>query len=224
MKRKFDAVIFDMDGTLLDTLDDLADSVNEMLAGHGYRQRTLDEVRGFVGNGASFLIEKCVPNGKDNPALEECLLEFKEQYEKNMQNKTAPYAGIPELLSELADLGVKMAVVSNKGDGAVKHMSEQFFGEHIRVAVGENEKLCKKPAPDSIYVALKQMDAVLGRTLYVGDSEVDVQTARNAGLLCVGVSWGFRDRELLQHEGADWVIDRPEELIDILANKKRHSQ
>ena len=222
MKKKFDAVIFDLDGTLLDTLDDLADSVNEMLLGRGYKLRTVEEVRDLVGNGASRLIELCVPDGKDNPEFEKCLLEFKDQYKKNMHNKTTPYTGIPELLSELADLGIKMAVVSNKGDSAVKKMRERYFDQFIKVAVGESDKLRKKPAPDSVYVALEQMDAVLGHTLYVGDSEVDVQTARNAGLPCVAVTWGFRDRALLEKEGADWIIDSPQELIDILEKKKRH--
>lgn len=216
MSMKFDAVIFDMDGTLLNTLDDLADSVNAMLEGRGYPLRTKEEVRGFVGNGVHALIALSLPDGRENPAFEECLADFIERYKKNLQNKTAPYPGIPELLERLDLLGMKLGVVSNKFDSAVKKINQLYFGNRIPVAVGESENMRKKPAPDSVYAALAEMDAHPGRTLYVGDSEVDVQTAKNAGLPCVGVTWGFRDREVLEREGADWIINKPEELMDIL--------
>jgi phosphoglycolate phosphatase len=215
MSIRFDAVIFDMDGTLLNTLDDLADSVNAMLEGKGYPKRTKDEVKNFLGNGVHKLIELSLPEGQ-NSEFEECLADFIERYKKNLQNKTAPYAGIPELLEKLVTMGVKMAVVSNKFDSAVKKINRLYFGDQIPVAVGESEQMRKKPAPDSVYAAMEKMGATKLRTLFVGDSEVDVQTAKNAGLLCAGVSWGFRDREILRREGADWIIDRPEELMGIL--------
>ena len=216
MSKRFDAVIFDMDGTLLNTLDDLADNVNAMLAGRGYPQRSREEVRSFVGNGVHVLIALSIPGGRENPAFEECLADFIERYQKNLQNKTAPYPGVPEVLEKLDSLGVKLAVVSNKFDSAVKKINRLYFGERIPVAVGESEQMRKKPAPDSVYAALEQMGSALQGALFVGDSDVDVQTAKNAGLPCVGVAWGFRDSEVLKSEGADWIINSPEELIGIV--------
>lgn len=213
---KYDTVIFDLDGTTLDTLEDLADSVNFALNLYGYEQRPLAHVRKSVGNGVANLVSLCIPQGHQNPQFNDCLGDFRAHYEKNLQNKTAPYAGIPELIAELHKKNYKLAIVSNKLDGAVKELNKQYFGDVIAVAIGETEHLQRKPAPDSVFAALKELGADVSKAVYVGDSEVDVKTAKNAGLPCIAVTWGFRDRELLESEGADYIIDRPEELLEIL--------
>ncbi len=212
----YDTVIFDMDGTTLNTLEDLADSVNYALGKYGYPERPVEDIRRFVGNGVTRLMELSVPGGLDNPQFENCFRDFKNYYELNIQNKTAPYKGIPGLLKALHEKGYKLAIVSNKLDGAVKQLTEKNFGEYIRIAVGETVNVRRKPAPDSVYRALEELGSLREKAVYVGDSEVDVQTAKNAGLICVGVTWGFRDRAVLEAEGADFIIDRPEELLGVL--------
>lgn len=211
-------VIFDLDGTLLNTLNDLADSVNFALDTCNYPKRTLEEIRTFVGNGVKILIKKSVPNGTDNKNIDMCLNIFKNHYSKNMQNKTNPYDGILELLSYLKENNIKTAVVSNKFDTAVKALSNNYFGKLISVAVGENEKagIAKKPAPDSVFAVLKLLNSKKDESIYVGDSETDIKTAKNAGLISVGVTWGFRTREILINEGANYIINTPKELIKIL--------
>ncbi|SHH52277.1 phosphoglycolate phosphatase [Sporobacter termitidis DSM 10068] len=214
--KNFDTVIFDLDGTLLDTLDDLAGSVNNALEKYGFPCRTRDEVRRFVGNGVERLVTLCVPGGAANEKYQDCLADFKRHYSENMRNRTAPYDGIPALLRRLKAEGFKRAVVSNKFDAAVKALCRDYFGEDIELAIGESKETARKPAPDTALKALRELGSVPARTVYVGDSEVDAETARNAGLVFIGVTWGFRDRELLEQKGADFVIDRPEELFQIL--------
>ena len=214
---KFNTAVFDLDGTLLNTLGDLADSVNAVLERYGYPVRTEEEVRRFVGNGVPLLIERALPSGTGREEYETCLQAFKEHYRKNMCRKTAPYPGIPELLRELKRRGVKMAVVSNKFDAAVRELCKKYYGGMISVAIGESAHVRKKPAPDSVWRALRELGAERESALYIGDSDVDIQTARNAGLAGVGVTWGFRDRALLEREGARYLIDRPEQLLDILS-------
>jgi len=211
-------VVFDLDGTLLDTLGDLADGVNFALTQYGYPARTLEEVRQFVGNGVRNLIELSIPGGIGNPDFEPCLHMFKEHYSKNMQNKTRPYEGVVELLEALRKAGIKTAIVSNKFDKAVKELSKEYFGDHIAVSIGESVRIHKKPAPDCVYEALHELGSPARTAIYVGDSEVDVRTAHNAGLPCVGVTWGFREKEILVAEGAEYIIDHPLELLDILKN------
>ena len=213
-------IIFDLDGTLLNTLDDLADAVNFALTQYGYPQRTLEEIRLFVGNGVRNLIELSIPDGLDNPRFEECLHTFKSHYSKNMQNKTRPYEGVMELLEILRSENIKMAIVSNKFDKAVKELNKQYFGDQIPVAIGESAQIHKKPAPDSVFEALRELGSTVKDAVYVGDSEVDVRTAKNAGLFCIGVTWGFRKREILAKEGAGAIIDHPAELIDVLKKMK----
>lgn len=213
---RFNATIFDLDGTLLNTLDDLADSVNYVMEAHGFPTHTRDEVRRFVGNGVPLLIERAVPAGTGREIYEQCLAEFKSHYEQNMCNKTGPYDGIPELLAALRDRGVGMAIVSNKFDAAVKELCHRYYGEFIHVAIGERADVRKKPAPDSVFTALRELGASAEKALYIGDSDVDIQTARNAGLTSVGVTWGFRDRSLLEQEGANYIIDTPVQLLDIM--------
>jgi len=210
---KVNTVIFDLDGTLLDTLGDLADSVNFALKKYGLPERSLEEIKSFVGNGVRNLMQLSVPRGFENPKYESCLEAFREYYSENMNNKTRPYKGIMELLAELAKKNYKLAIVSNKFDSAVKKLSGEFFGEYIKVAIGESGGVRKKPEPDSVFQALKELASETGEAIYVGDSEVDVKTARNAGLPCVGVTWGFRNRELLITEGAVHIIDSPAELL-----------
>lgn len=214
---KYNTIVFDMDGTLLNTLEDLTDSVNYALQICGYTERTLDEVRCFVGNGVRVLMNQAVPAGTSEEDIVKCLTIYRKHYSENMQHKTRPYDGINELLKSLKEKGIKLAIVSNKYDSAVKALCKDYFQDYIQIAIGESPEVAKKPAPDSVFTALEQLGAVKEEALYVGDSEVDVQTARNAGLKCIGVTWGFRDRKVLAAEGADIIIDRPHELLEYLS-------
>jgi len=213
---QINTVIFDLDGTLLNTLDDLADGVNFALKQYGFPGRSLGEIRRFVGNGVKNLMELSVPGGLENPRFEACLDTFKDYYSKNMQIKTSPYDGVMELLDTIGASGMKTAIVSNKFDTAVKELNRQYFGDRIAVAIGESARIHKKPAPDCVFEALQELGSMAGEAIYVGDSEVDVRTAHNAGLRCIAVTWGFREKEILVREGAEYIIDRPEELLDIL--------
>lgn len=224
MKTDINTVVFDLDGTLLDTLGDLADGVNFALKKFGYPERTIEEVRLFVGNGVRNLIELSIPGGMVNPDFESCLHVFKEHYSHNMQNKTRPYEGVLELLEALRNLDIRIAIVSNKFDKAVKELSKEYFGDHIDVAIGESGRIQKKPAPDCVNEALHELKSEVRSSIYVGDSEVDVRTAHNAGILCVGVTWGFRAKEILVKEGAEYIINHPLELLDILNNDRSRSR
>lgn len=215
--KKYDTVIFDLDGTLLDTLEDLADSINFALALYGFPCREIEEVRSFIGNGAARLMELSIPDGINNPQYEKCLADFRHHYSGNMQNKTAAYKGIMELLEQLSKENYKIAIVSNKFDKAVKELNQVHFREYIKVAIGESENVSKKPAPDTVFKALEELGSTPNNAVYVGDSEVDVKTAKNSGTICIGVTWGFRDREVLEQKGADYVIDKPQELLKIIA-------
>lgn len=213
------AVIFDLDGTLLNTLDDLADSTNYALSEFGYPTRTIDEVRQFVGNGVAKLIERAIPEGKNNPNFEKCLAIFKENYAQNMYNKTAPYNGIIEMLSNLKSKGIKIAVVSNKFDLAVKELCKKYFEGFIDFAAGENEAqgIKKKPAPDTVISVLKEFNFASEDAVYVGDSDVDIMTAKNSKMPCISVTWGFRDEKFLLENGATILINAPSEIYNHLA-------
>lgn len=212
----YQTVIFDLDGTLLNTLEDLTDSVNFALRTCGYPPRTIEEVRAFVGNGVGLLVERSVPAGTTAGETERCLSVFKEHYARNMRNKTRPYDGILPLLRELRESGRKLAIVSNKFDAAVKELRDDLFAAEIPVAIGESATVRRKPAPDTVWEALRELGAEKESAVYVGDSDVDVQTAHNAGLPCIGVTWGFRGREVLQSAGADRIVDTPDELLRLL--------
>ena len=207
-------VIFDLDGTLLNTLDDLADSTNYALAKFGYPTRTIEEVRQFVGNGVAKLIERAIPDGKKNPNFEKCLAIFKENYAQNMYNKTAPYVGILEMLSNLKSKGLKIAVVSNKFDLAVKELCKKYFDGYIDFAAGENEAqgIKQKPAPDTVFTVLKEFELNPEDAVYVGDSDVDIMTAKNSKMPCISVTWGFRDEKFLLENGATILINTPSEI------------
>lgn len=211
-------VIFDLDGTLLNTLDDLADSTNYALAKFGYPTRTIEEVRQFVGNGVAKLIERAIPDGKKNPNFEKCLAIFKENYAQNMYNKTAPYVGILEMLSNLKSKGLKIAVVSNKFDLAVKELCKKYFDGYIDFAAGENEAqgIKKKPAPDTVFTVLKEFELNPEDAVYVGDSDVDIMTAKNSKMPCISVTWGFRDEKFLLENGATILINAPSEIYNHL--------
>lgn len=212
------AVIFDLDGTLLNTLDDLADSSNYALSRFGYPTRTIEEVRQFVGNGVAKLIERAIPEGKNNPNFEKCLAIFKENYAQNMYNKTAPYNGIIEMLSNLKSKGIKIAVVSNKFDLAVKELCKKYFEGFIDFAAGENEAqgIKKKPAPDTVISVLNEFNFASEDAVYVGDSDVDIMTAKNSKMPCISVTWGFRDEKFLLENGATILINAPSEIYNHL--------
>jgi len=213
---KYDTLIFDLDGTLLNTLEDLCDSLNEVLLQEGYMPRTLDEVRRFVGNGVRRLVEQSLPDETGDDEINRITSLFQQYYKNNMQNKTKPYDGIMELLYDLKRHKYKIAIVSNKFDSATKALARHFFNGLIDVAIGETAQIRKKPAPDSIYKAVGELGSDIAKAILVGDSETDIDTAKNAGIPCIGVSWGFRGRRLLEKYGADYIIDSPDELINLI--------
>ncbi len=216
MMGDYRTVIFDLDGTLLNTLEDLKDSVNEILKQHGYSERSLSEIRSFVGNGAANLIRRALPEGSSQEEIGNCLKEYSAYYFAHSRIKTCPYEGILNMLKELKARGFCLAVVSNKGEDTVKDLCETYFPGYISAAVGDMEGFQKKPAPDNVWRAMSECHAKRNDTLYVGDSEVDIETAKNCGLDSVLVSWGFREKELLKEHGAQHIIDSPLELLEFL--------
>lgn len=213
---RYNTVIFDLDGTLLNTLDDLSDSINAILQSHNFPLRTTNEVKQFLGNGVGPLMRLAAPSSCTDEEVSIYLTEFKKHYEKNMDNKTRPFDGIMEVLIDLHRFNYKMAIVSNKFDDGVKSLVKTYFCNLFPVAIGESPTVRKKPAPDSVLTAIKELGADISGTIYVGDSEVDVITAKNAGIPCIGVTWGFRSREVLRKAGADFLIDTPREIFTIL--------
>lgn len=201
--RKYDAVIFDLDGTLLDTLQDLTDSTNAATEKYGMPRYTRDEVRSFVGNGIRRLMQQVVPQGEENPDFEKVFSFFKEYYGLHCMDETEAYPGILGLLDWLKKEGYRTAIVSNKADFAVKKLRDVYFKELVEVAIGEREGCRRKPAPDSVWQSLEELGTECRRAVYVGDSDVDLETAANAGLDCILVSWGFRSRDFLLEHGAE---------------------
>ena len=208
--------IFDLDGTLLDTLQDLAAAVNYALRKNGMPEQPIDDIRTFVGNGVRKLIERAVPAGTGPSELAEVFAAFRTYYMEHSLDATKPYVGIPEVLQELKQRGWKMAVVSNKMMAATQELVGHFFPE-IEVAIGENEAagIRKKPAPDMVFEALNRLGAEADTAVYIGDSDVDIQTAKNAGVPCISGLWGFRNKEFLLEHGAEQFIDRPEEILRV---------
>ena len=209
------AVIFDLDGTLLYTLENLYESTNFALGCFDYPKRTLEEVRNFVGNGVRKLIERSIPEGEKNPNFEKCLEIFKEHYSKTMYDNTRPYDGIMKMLKILPKNGIVCAVVSNKFDSAVKVLCKRYFEDLVSLAVGECETVRKKPCPDGVLKIIEQLGCK-GNCVYVGDSEVDIETAKNAGLYCISVSWGYKDKEFLLKNGASEIVDTVDELTETI--------
>jgi len=210
---RYNTIIWDLDGTLLDTLQDLWLATNHALRTYGMPQRTLDEVRNFVGNGVRKLIERAVPDGEDNPLFGEVFAEFKRYYVEHCQDNTCLYLGISETLKQLKADGKRMAIVSNKLQEGVTELHEKWFADTIEVAIGESSDVRRKPAPDMVEAALERLGVDKSDAVYVGDSDVDIATARNSGLPCVSVLWGFRDREFLMAHGAQCMIGKPQELL-----------
>ena len=219
----YNTFIFDLDGTLLDTLQDLANSVNYALRQHGMPEHSIDDVRRFVGNGVRLLMERAVPDGARNPQFEAAFATFRQHYMQHSLDTTRPYDGIPELIHELKARGCQMAVVSNKMMAATQELVRHFFPD-IPVAIGEHEAagIRKKPAPDTVFEALRQLAVSQKPTansqkptaVYVGDSDVDIETARNSGLPCISVLWGFRDRDFLLAHGATTFAEHPLDILD----------
>ena len=214
------AVIFDLDGTLLNTLEDLKDSTNYALQKFGFPQKTLDEVRSFVGNGLRMLIVRAVPAGTEDAVIDAVLQTMKLHYAENYHNKTRPYDGIEALLARLKAEGYPMAIVSNKADLVVALLRKLYFDTLIPVAVGETEGVLRKPAPDMVIEGLRRLGLPGAKAVYVGDSEVDLQTARNAGLPCLSVTWGFRSIQQLEEAGAQHLVHTPEELYETICQLK----
>lgn len=216
-RMKYDLVIFDLDGTLLDTLDDLRDSLNTALGRSGLPERTTAEVRRFVGNGMKRLVERGVPEGTSAEIVDRVLQDFTAHYKLHCTDKTRPYPGIPELLRRLRASGCRTAVVSNKDDFAVRALCDDHFPGLFDLSVGCRAGIRRKPAPDSVLEVLSRLGASAASAVYVGDSEVDVETARNAQLPLIAVSWGFRDAEELIRLGAN-PVDSAEALLELLLN------
>lgn len=214
--RKYDTVIFDLDGTLLNTLEDLKDAVNYVMRQNGYPERTLEEVRHFVGNGIRKLMERAVPEYVKGETFERVFEEFRIYYTAHCQEKTCAYEGIVSLLQELKKQGIALAIVSNKNHAAVCELNEIYFKEYIKVAIGQKDGIRKKPAPDTVLQALKELGKEKETALYVGDSEVDYQTAGNTGMDCVLVTWGFRTVEELSEFKPYVFISKPEELLRVI--------
>ena len=212
---KYQTYIFDLDGTLLDTLGDLAASVNYALRTYGMPEHSLDDIRRFVGNGVRLLMDRAVPHGADNPQFDSAFATFRQHYMEHSLDTTRPYDGIPETLAELKSRGCRLAVVSNKFMTATQELIRHFFPDTIEVAIGEHEAegIRKKPAPDTVNEAFRQLGVGKEQAVYVGDSDVDIQTARNSGLPCISVLWGFRDRDFLIQHGAETFISAPQELL-----------
>jgi len=215
------AVIFDLDGTLLNTLEDLKDGVNYALAANGFPERSLEEIRTFVGNGIGKLIERAVPNGTDEETRTEVLRQFRSYYTEHCRIKTHPYDGVMELMEYLKGHGFLVAIVSNKNDAAVKELAKHYFTDFVEVAIGERAGIQQKPAPDSVFEAMRLLGVTKAETVYIGDSEVDRATAVNAGLDCISVTWGFRDELTLRNLKPEYLIHKPEEVIPIVEKRTR---
>jgi len=203
--KKYSTVIFDLDGTLLNTIEDLTNALNHTLQEFDMPTRTLPEVQSFVGNGLRLLLIRAIPQGEDNPQFEEVFAAFKTYYTDHCKEATAPYPGIMELLKTLQEHEIPMAIVA-----------ADFFEGIISVAIGEKNGVRKKPAPDTVFTALEELGESADSAVYVGDSEVDLQTAANSGMDCISVAWGFKGRAFLEKEGASHIVDTPEEILGFL--------
>ena len=213
---KYTLAVFDLDGTLLYTLEDLKNSLNYALAQNGFPVRTLEEVRRFVGNGIRKLVERGVPADASADDMEKVYAAFREHYAVHKEDTTRPYDGTQELLKRLRDAGLRLALVSNKAESATLGLCEKFFPDLFEAVVGGREGRRLKPAPDPVNEVLTRLNIGRSDAVYIGDSEVDIQTAQNAGLDAVIVSWGFRDADFLKTQGAKRIVDSPEELYNAL--------
>ena len=210
------AIVFDLDGTLLDTLTDLAASTNYALRSCGMPEHSIDDVRRFVGNGVCMLMTRAVPDGENNPRFDEAFSVFRQHYMQHCLDTTCPYPGIMEALARLKEKGMMLAIVSNKMQVATEELRQHFFSQYIDVAIGERAAIRKKPAPDTVNEALCLLGISHDEAIYVGDSDVDIDTARAAMMPCASVLWGFRDRQFLLNHGATRLLSSPEELLSLV--------
>ncbi len=209
-------LIFDLDGTLLNTAKDLENALNYALRTHGFPEKDETETLALLGNGIDALVAGALPQERQNPEFEKVFATFKNYYSAHLNDYTAPYPGIIPLLLELQKRGIKMGIVSNKFDEGVKALAAKFFGGLVGHAQGVSDTVKKKPAPDAVFALIKELNAEKEKNIYIGDSEVDIETAQNAGLPCISVSWGFRSRRFLRQIGAATIIDTPEELLALI--------
>ena len=214
------SIIFDLDGTLLDTIKDLTVSTNYALTQCRYPTHTIDEVRKMVGNGVGMLIHRALPSNASQQEYQNCFSIFKEHYTVHCEDNTAPYTGIIKLLSLLYEQNIKIAITSNKLQSAVTKLSKQYFTPYITIALGDSKELKRKPAPDMLFKALEYMNSTPQESIYVGDSEVDLDTAKAAGLKCISVLWGFRDKDILIEHGGNIFANKPADIIPIIQNIK----
>ena len=216
MSDIINTVIFDLDGTLLYTLDDLTDSTNFAINSFNYDSKTVDQIKSYVGNGVGLLIERALPEGINNPHYKECIELFKKHYAQNMYNKTKPYDGIPELLSSLKQNGFNIAVISNKFDLAVKELCNHYFKDQIDIAIGQIDGKYIKPNPDGVMKIAELLNTTLDKCIMIGDSEVDIQTADNANIPCISVTWGYKDIDFLYRNGATTLVYSPQEILELI--------
>ncbi|WP_270395523.1 HAD family hydrolase [Mediterraneibacter massiliensis] len=219
---KWDTIIFDLDGTLLNSLKDIANSANYTMGKLGFPEKEIEEIKGVIGKGAAYLLDSCLPlEQKENRTVFNRALQiFKEHYFLHGEENTIPYKGAEAFLKDFQKRGMKMAVVSNKPDEVAQKIVRRFFGDSISCIFGEKSGIAKKPAPDLVYAALKSLDSDRTGAVYIGDSEVDVLTAKNAGLPVILVTWGYRDKKILKTLGAEYMVDDFEELSTLLIKEE----
>ncbi|MCF0120564.1 MAG: HAD family hydrolase [Oscillospiraceae bacterium] len=216
---KYKIAVFDMDGTILNTLDDITRSINYALETCGYPKRTAQEVRGFLGCGAGVLAARSLPEGTAQEEIDRVCAVQSEYYQSNCAIDTRPYDGIIELIGRLRAAGVRTAVVSNKGDAAVKRLAEEYFTGLFDTAEGARAGMERKPAPDLVNEALRKLGAVRDSAVYIGDTEVDMLTAKNSGMDAITVGWGFRDSEFLLAAGAERICNTPDEVYALIVGE-----
>ena len=209
-------VIFDLDGTLLYTLEDLKNSVNFALTKNGFKERSIDEIRAFVGNGIENLMRKSVPDNITEEQFYNCFEDFKSHYKIHSEDNTVEYAGVTEVLKTLKQKNILLAVVSNKADFAVNTLCKKYFPQLLDCAFGEREGIKRKPCPDAVNEVVKLLMVEKDNCFYVGDSDVDVKTAHNSGIKCIACTWGFRDRSVLEKENPEYIIDNVNEILKIV--------
>ena len=213
---KYTTIVFDCDGTLLDTLTDLRNAVNYVLRAHDLPERSVPEVKAALGNGVAHLMRQSLPDSISEAEFNTYLDEFKAYYGEHLQDYTAPYPGMLDVLDTLRTKGYKLAIVSNKIQEGITPLNNEYFGDRLPVAIGERPGLQRKPAPDMVLQALKELGSTQDESIYIGDSEVDVATAKNSGLLCIGVTWGFRDEQLHKDLGVNHIARKSEDIVTII--------
>ncbi len=218
---KYSTLIFDLDGTLLDTLGDLTDGVNHVLSRFCFKHRTEEEVRSFIGNGVPTLLRRALPENCCEKTYADAIKLFGDYYKTNMMNRTEPYTGMRELLLHLAENGAAIGVASNKKDAAVKELcghyfGEVFYGERLKAALGTTTEDTRKPSPFLLREAMRILGSDISRSVFIGDSDVDIETARNAGMDVICVGWGYRSPDFLKSKGAERIALTTDELLILL--------